>query len=311
MPWRCMRRRRCRQPPRPSPATSPDRRAAWPCGSGSPVRPATRGRAAGSSCSATSRRTSSSGSPRSASPDSSASSWRETPPSAACARPAAAASHCPRTGRRGSCCWPARAGRRRPGRPRRAGGDASRPAACCSAHRQLVLRGSAESLELRVVAAAPPDDDRAGLAIATRLAEYLGRTVALSRPFHEPGARPAAEAAARATLEAAALLSEPPSVARAARLPAYLLARATCATCPTGRARPASCWRRSSSGGRSCRRSAWPRSGPCSGPPRSARPRPDWASIATRSPTGSARLEQLDRLGPGRPGPALRARTGG
>ena len=55
------------------------------------------------------------------------------------------------------------------------------------------------------------------------MAEYLDRTVALSRPFHEPGARPAAEAAARATLESAGLLPEPPSVALAARLPAYQL----------------------------------------------------------------------------------------
>ena len=89
-------------------------------------------------------------------------------------------------------------------------------------HRQLVLRGSAESLELRVVAVAA-DDDRHGLGIATRLAEYLGRPVALSRTFHEPSARPAAEAAARATLESALLLPEPPSVALAARLPAYQL----------------------------------------------------------------------------------------
>jgi hypothetical protein len=89
-------------------------------------------------------------------------------------------------------------------------------------HRQLVLRGSAESLELRVVAAAPTDDPD-GLGIAARLAEFLGRTVALSRPFGEPGARPAAEAAARVTLEAAALLTPPPTVVRAARLPAYQL----------------------------------------------------------------------------------------
>ncbi len=88
--------------------------------------------------------------------------------------------------------------------------------------RRLVLRGSSESLELRLVAAAPPDDP-AGLATAERLAALLKRTIAVSRPFTEPSARPAAEAAARATLEAADLLPEPPSVARAARLPAYLL----------------------------------------------------------------------------------------
>jgi purine catabolism regulator len=88
--------------------------------------------------------------------------------------------------------------------------------------RRLVLRGSSESLELRLVAAAPADD-AAGLATAERLAAFLHRTIAVSRPFTEPSARPAAEAAARATLEAADVLPEPPSVARAARLPAYLL----------------------------------------------------------------------------------------
>jgi purine catabolism regulator len=88
--------------------------------------------------------------------------------------------------------------------------------------RRLVLRGSSESLELRLVAAAPADDPD-GLGTANRLATFLDRTVAVSRPFNEPGARPAAEAAARATLEAADLLPDPPSVVRAARLPAYLL----------------------------------------------------------------------------------------
>ena len=88
--------------------------------------------------------------------------------------------------------------------------------------RRLALRGSSESLELRLVAAAPAEDPGA-LAAAARLASFLGRTVAVSRPFTEPGARPAAEAAARATLEAAAVLADPPSVARAGRLPAYLL----------------------------------------------------------------------------------------
>jgi hypothetical protein len=88
--------------------------------------------------------------------------------------------------------------------------------------RRLVLRGSSESLELRLVAASPADDPGA-LATAERLASFLHRTVAVSRPFTEPGVRPAAEAAARATLEAADSLVEPPPVARAARLPAYLL----------------------------------------------------------------------------------------
>ena len=88
--------------------------------------------------------------------------------------------------------------------------------------RRLTLRGTSESLELRFVAAAPADDP-GGLGIAERLATFLGRTVAVSRPFTEPGARPAAEAIARATLEAANLLDDPPRVARAARLSAYHL----------------------------------------------------------------------------------------
>lgn len=88
--------------------------------------------------------------------------------------------------------------------------------------RRLALRGTSESLELRLVAAAPGDDPE-GLAIAGRIAAFLGRVVAVSRSFEEPGARPAAEASARATLEAAELLDERPAVARASRLPAYLL----------------------------------------------------------------------------------------
>jgi DNA-binding PucR family transcriptional regulator len=47
--------------------------------------------------------------------------------------------------------------------------------------------------------------------------------VSVSQPFAEPGGRPAAEAAARTTLEAIELLLDPPDVAVAARLPAYLL----------------------------------------------------------------------------------------
>jgi PucR family transcriptional regulator, purine catabolism regulatory protein len=88
--------------------------------------------------------------------------------------------------------------------------------------RRLLLRGTSESLELRMVAAAVADDPD-GLIIAERLAGFLRRTVAVSRPFGEPGGRPAAEASARATLEASELLGEPPRVAIAARLPAYLM----------------------------------------------------------------------------------------
>ena len=88
--------------------------------------------------------------------------------------------------------------------------------------RRLLLRGTSESLELRMVAAAPADDP-GGMAIADRIGTFLHRMVAVSRPFSDPGGRPAAEASARATLEAGELLDEPPRVALAARLPAYLL----------------------------------------------------------------------------------------
>lgn len=88
--------------------------------------------------------------------------------------------------------------------------------------RRLLLRGSSESLELRMVAATGPDDPD-GLVIADRLAGFLRRTVAISRPFAEAGGRPAAEATARATLEASELLDDVPRVVRSARLPAYLM----------------------------------------------------------------------------------------
>jgi purine catabolism regulator len=87
---------------------------------------------------------------------------------------------------------------------------------------RLVLRGTSESLELRLVAAAS-DDDPDGLAMADRIATFLGRTVAVSRPFSEPAARSGAEAATRATLGAAETLETPPRIALEGRLPAYLL----------------------------------------------------------------------------------------
>jgi PucR C-terminal helix-turn-helix domain len=88
------------------------------------------------------------------------------------------------------------------------------------AARRLSLRGTSESLELRAIAALEAGDPL-GLRIAGRVAEYLGRTVALSRPFDDPAGRPAQEAAARATLEAVERLAEPPQIARADRTPAY------------------------------------------------------------------------------------------
>ncbi len=88
--------------------------------------------------------------------------------------------------------------------------------------KRVTLRGTSESLELRLVAAAP-DDDPDGRAIAERVAGFLGRTVAVSRPFSEASGRPAAEAAARTTLEAAEALHDPPRIARAELVSAYHL----------------------------------------------------------------------------------------
>jgi PucR family transcriptional regulator, purine catabolism regulatory protein len=88
--------------------------------------------------------------------------------------------------------------------------------------RRMALRGDAQSVEIRVVAAAPGDDAE-GLILAARIGGMLGRPVAVSAPFREAGERSAAEADARATLQAAEGLAEPPPVARAPRLPAYRL----------------------------------------------------------------------------------------
>ncbi len=88
--------------------------------------------------------------------------------------------------------------------------------------RRLTLRGDAESLEVRAVLAVE-DGDPGGLALAGRIGAFLRRPVAVSRPFDEPGDRPAAEADARSTLEAAEGLASPLPVARADRLPAIRL----------------------------------------------------------------------------------------
>ncbi len=90
------------------------------------------------------------------------------------------------------------------------------------AARRLSLRGTSESLELRAIAAVEAGD-RDGSRIAGRVAEYLGRTVAMSRPFRDASERPAREAAARATLEAVERLAAPPVLALEDRLPAYRL----------------------------------------------------------------------------------------
>lgn len=86
--------------------------------------------------------------------------------------------------------------------------------------RRLALRGSAESLEYRLVAVADAADP-GGLVTAERMARLIRRPVAVSRPFHDPGERPQAEAEARATLEAVEASAAGSRVVRADRLPAY------------------------------------------------------------------------------------------
>jgi hypothetical protein len=88
--------------------------------------------------------------------------------------------------------------------------------------RRLSLRGDVQSVELRVVAAVD-DADPDGSAVAGRIADLLGRIVAVSRPFASNAGRSSAEADARATLEAAETLTHAPRVARADRLPAFRL----------------------------------------------------------------------------------------
>ncbi|HEY6058175.1 MAG TPA: helix-turn-helix domain-containing protein [Candidatus Limnocylindrales bacterium] len=87
---------------------------------------------------------------------------------------------------------------------------------------RIVLRGDAESLELRAIAAAPPDDP-GGLELAGRIAAHIGRTVAVSNRFAESTGRQVAEAEARSTLETAERLTDPPPVVSSALLPAYRL----------------------------------------------------------------------------------------
>src|SRR6185295_9034118 len=84
--------------------------------------------------------------------------------------------------------------------------------------RRMNLRGDADSLEVRAVAAG---DVAEAIALAERIGGLLGRPAAISRTFSTPADRPAAEAEARATLEAALSLDRPPRLARADRLAIY------------------------------------------------------------------------------------------
>lgn len=91
-----------------------------------------------------------------------------------------------------------------------------------AAARRLSLRGDATSVELRIVLAAD-EEDPGGLVLSGRIGRFLGRTVAVSRPFTDPVDRPVAEAEARATLDAARGLADQPAIARAEFAPAYRL----------------------------------------------------------------------------------------
>ena len=84
--------------------------------------------------------------------------------------------------------------------------------------RRMALRGDADSVEVRLVAAGGAEDL---LPIAEQVADRLGRPVAMSRPFGAAADRPGAEAEARSTLEAALALEPPPRIARADRLAIY------------------------------------------------------------------------------------------
>jgi PucR family transcriptional regulator, purine catabolism regulatory protein len=84
--------------------------------------------------------------------------------------------------------------------------------------RRMALRGDADSVELRLVAAGGMDDV---LRLAEQVTSRVGQVVAISRPFAVAVDRPGAEAEARSTLEAALALEAPPRLARADRLAFY------------------------------------------------------------------------------------------
>jgi purine catabolism regulator len=84
--------------------------------------------------------------------------------------------------------------------------------------RRMALRGDADSVELRLVAAGGEEEVRR---LAEQVGDRLSRTVAISREFTVAADRPGAEAEARSTLEAALALDAPPRLARADRLAIY------------------------------------------------------------------------------------------
>ncbi len=151
---------------------------------------------------------------------------------------------------------------------------------------RLTLRGSAESLELRLVAAAPSDDP-AGLQVADRLADVPppdDRAVAaVHRAGRTAGRR--GRGPGRPSTRPTGWPRRRPSPGRRGCPPTCCWG--TCATCPTARARPASCWRRSSSGRRSDSATGSRRCARSSDRRASATRRRGSGSTATPSRTGS------------------------
>ena len=152
---------------------------------------------------------------------------------------------------------------------------------------RMALRGDADSLEVRIVAAGAVDDVDS---LADRLGDLLARPVAISRAFTSAAERPAAEAEARATLEAALALDRPPRLARADRLAVYRMLSALHKV-PDARRWRERCSRPSSRRDRMFVASASRRSGRCLPTAASARRRP---ALGVHRNTVAYRLRRIE-----------------
>ena len=197
----------------------------------------------------------------------------------------ARATRCRRTARPGSSCWPARA-RTDPSRIEAPRGGPGRPCDSCCRHRAVTLRGTAESLELRLVAATPTDDPD-GLATAAPWPAFLGRPVAVSRPFVEAGAATRRRGRRAGDARGGEALDPTPPVApgRAACPP--ICCWATCTTCRTACAMPGICSPRSSSVASAVQRDRLATLRAVLGDGQLGGPRTGSVSTGTRSPIGS------------------------
>ena len=222
-------------------------------------------------------RTSWSGSPA----NGSCPSWRSSSPATRCRPPGARGdpprpSRCRPTVRRGSSCWPSQggAGTGRPSQSREAVRAELRLLFAAVARRPARQRREPRAAA-RGGGARPTT--RTGSRPRRRLAEFLGRTVAVSRPFVEAGCATGRRGRRAGDARSRRALLDPPRRCSARRACRPICCWATCATCRTACARPASCWRRSSSAG----------------------PRPRRERLATlRAVLGSASIgEAADRLG--------------